>query len=508
MNYLLRGKYVLTDSGLGAKGLLADAAVYVVEDKIEEVDDFQKLKNKYPEAKIKGNGKQLLMPGLIDSHSHGAGLTPFQRGVTYDYLENYLMDSPSGITLEPELNGIMCGIRHLRNGCTTLHCINNHMNLPSAKKLIQGFEKVGIRFAYSTGVNDLNRITYDDKFFYEILPVNLREKVQPIIFDNKEEFREEYFQHFDDLYHQYNNANSKIIFGPLWAQGCSDEFLKKIKEKADKLGKIPVHVHTLQTPIQKAYGLNKYNKSLLAHLDDLELVDDNLVLGHAVYLNESDIELLANKNGSVTHHASCNLVVRNGISPVYYFQKAGINIALGIDDKSINDDEDPFMEMRMIYHLHRVPGFDLENMPSLSSAEVLKMATQNGARVCNFKNSVGALKPGMKADLILVDLERIMENPWVSPKIDIYDLLICRAKGTDVNTVMVNGNIVVEDHQFCNIDLESIYNEVREQVKRGLDPKQKEYADLLQELKQYVQSFYGGWKIPGLIPFYKMNSCL
>ncbi|MFW6149824.1 MAG: amidohydrolase family protein, partial [Atribacterota bacterium] len=485
---------------------LTDTAVYVLNDKIVEIDDFEKLKNKYPEAVVKGNGKQLLMPGLIDSHSHGAGLTPFQRGIHYDFLENYLIDSPSGITLEPELNGIMCGLRHLRNGCTTLHCINNHMNLSSAKKLIEGFQKVGIRFAYSTGLNDLNRITYDDRSFYETLPVDLQKKVYPIIFDDKKAFQEKYFHHFDDLYHQYNNENNRIIFGPLWAQGCSDEFLKRIKEKADKLFKTPVHIHTLQTPIQKAYGLHKYNKSLLAHLNDIGLVDDNTVLGHAVYLNESDIKLLAKKNGSVTHHASCNLVVRNGISPVYYFQKAGINVALGIDDKSVNDDEDPFMEMRMIYHLHRVPGFDLEKLPSLSSTEVLKMATQNGARVCNFKDSVGVLKPGMKADLILVDLERIMENPWVSPDINIFDLIICRAKGTDTNLVMVNGKIIIEDHKFCHIDLDAVYDEVREQTKRGIDLKQKEYADILQQLKPYIRSFYQSWQIPDLVPFYEMNS--
>jgi len=508
LSFLFRGKYVITDPNLAEKSILTDAAVYVVADRIVEIDTYQRLKNKYPDAVVKGNGEQLIMPGLIDAHCHGAGLSPFQRGVHYDFLENYLMDSPSGITLEPELNAIMCGIRHLRNGCTTLHCIGNNMNLTYVSKLFQGFQKVGIRIAYSSGMNDLNRITYDDKALYDTLPLELQKKVKPIIFHDIETFREEYFEHFNNLYQQYNNENTKIIFGPLWAQGCSDEFLKRIKKESDKLGKIPLHIHTLQTPIQKAYGLKKYNKSLLAHLDDLKLVDENLVLGHAVFLNESDIELLAQKKGSVTHHASCNLVVRNGISPVYYFQRAGINIALGMDDKSINDDDDPFMEMRMIFYLHRVAGFDLENTPSLNSVDVLRMATVNAARVCNFKDSIGALKSGMKADLILVDLKRIMEDPWVSPEINLFDLIICRTKGTDIDTVMVNGEIIIENHQFYQIDLDSIYNEVREQIKRGIDPKQKEYADILQQLKPYVLSFYKKWQVPKLIPFYKMNSCL
>jgi len=241
----------------------------------------------------------------------------------------------------------------------------------------------------------------------------------------------------------------------------------------------------------------------LAHLDDLGLVDKNLVLGHAVFLNNLDIELLASKKGSITHHASCNLVVRNGISPVYFLNKAGVNVSLGIDDKSINDDEDPFMEMRMIYYLHRVSGFDLTNTPTLSSFDVLSMATQNAARVCNFAGVIGVLKSGMKADLLLVDLDHIMENPWVSPNVNIVDLLICRGKGTDVNTVMVNGDLVIEDHKFCNIDIDSIYDEVREQVKKGINPKQKEWAEILQKLKPYAQSFYRRWPIPELVPYNK-----
>ena len=82
---------------------------------------------------------------------------------------------------------------------------------------------------------------------------------------------------------------------PKWVQGSTDDFLVRVKSRADELGKLPIHIHTLQSPYQKAYGIRKYGKSLLGHLDDLGLVDDNLVLGHAVYVNESDIQLLATK---------------------------------------------------------------------------------------------------------------------------------------------------------------------------------------------------------------------
>jgi len=508
MNFLVRGKYVITDPKMGKKSILYDSAAYIKENKIIEIDDYTLLKEKYPNAVIKGNGKQLLMPGLIDGHSHGAGLSPFQRGVHYDFLENFLMNSANGIVLKPQLKATMCAIRHLRNGCTTLHCIQggNQLDAEYVEKIFQGYEKVGIRFAYSSGVRDLNSITYDDAAFYQTLPPELKQLVKPIIFNDKEAFIKAYFEHFEYLYNHYNSEDRKIIFGPLWVQGSADKFLQQIKTKADELGKISIHLHTLQTPIQKVFGLKKYGKSLLAHLDDLGLVDNNLVLGHAVFINQSDIDLLAAKHASNTHHASCNLVVRNGIAPVYFLHQAGVNVALGIDDKGINDDEDPFMEMRMIYYLHRIAGFDLTKTPPLSSFDILQMATINAARVCHFEGTIGALKPGMKADLLLVDLDRIMESPWVSPGINIADLLICRGKGTDVNTVMVNGNIILENHRFCHIDVDSIYEEVREQVKKGIDPKQKELAEIMQKLKPYSQSFYKRWPTPELVPFYKMNS--
>jgi len=508
MNVLIRGKYIITDPEMDEKGIKYDAAVYILDDKIIEIGDYDLLKKKYPKAIVKGNGKQLVMPGLIDGHSHGAGLTPFQQGIPYDFLENFLIDKPKGIVLEPELNAIMCAIRHLQNGCTTLHHNNsgNDLDPEAVEKILRGYNKVGIRVAYSSGVRDLNTLTYDDVEFYKTLPSELQKLVKPIIFNDKKAFTEEYFKHFQYLYKKYNNENRKIIFGPLWVQGSTDEFLRRIKSKADELGKIPIHIHTLQTPIQKAFGLQKYGKSLLAHLDDLGLVDENLVLGHAVFLNNSDIELLASKKGSITHHPSSNLAVRNGIAPIFFLHKAGINVSLGIDDKGINDDEDPFMELRMIYYLHRIAGFHLVNSIPLNAFDVLKMGTVNAAKVCNFTGVIGALKPGMKADLLLIDLDHIMEDPWICPHWNVVDLIIHRGKGTDVNTVMVNGNIVIENRKFCNIDVNLIYNEVRKQAEKGISPEQKVFAENLQRIKPYCQSWYSRWFTSKLIPFYKMNS--
>ena len=262
------------------------------------------------------------------------------------------------------------------------------------------------------------------------------------------------------------------------------------KPKPTRAGKLPIQTHTLQTPAQKAYGLKKYGKSVLAHFADIALVDEILVLGHAVFVTESDIELLAARHASTTHHASCNLAIRNGIAPVYPMLKAGVNVALGIDDKAINDDEDAVMELRLIHRLHRVSGFDLAHTPALNAFDVLAIGTTNAARVCGFGEEIGALKVGMKADAILVDLDEILEDPWASSNLNIAEMFIHRGRGSDVNTVIVGGKVVMEERRFLTIDVPQQYEEVRRQAAGSISPAQREFAENMARLRPYYHQYY------------------
>jgi 5-methylthioadenosine/S-adenosylhomocysteine deaminase len=334
----------------------------------------------------------------------------------------------------------------------------------------------------------------------------LRKAAEPMVDLDKDGIAAENLNQFDELYRRYNGSAVRVILGPTWAQGSTDDYLVRVKRRADELGKIPIHMHTLQTPIQKAYGLRRYGKSLLAHLDDLGLVDENLTLGHAVYVSQDDIELLAGRGASITHHPSCNLAMRNGIAPVYYLHRAGVNVALGIDDKGINDDEDAIMELRMIHRLHRISGFDLGSTPPLSGSEVLRMGTVNAARVCGFQGEIGALLPGMKADMILLDLEEMMNDPYMSPVLPIEEVFIHRAKGSHVDTVIVGGQVVMENREIRTVDVAALYAEVRQQASRGITREQRELAETLQRIKPYYQKWYEGWTDYEYQPFYTLNS--
>ena len=176
VNILARGKYVITDANDGEKGILTDGAAYFSEGKVIEVGNYASLKKKYPQATVKGNGQQLLMPGIIDGHSHGWGLTRIQRGVKYDFLENTFITWAGLRKIDPELNAMLCAVRHLRNGCTTIHH-NNFGEAPDmltlAQNAIKGYQKVGIRFAYSPGMRNDNTLAYGDTEFLKTLPPGL-----------------------------------------------------------------------------------------------------------------------------------------------------------------------------------------------------------------------------------------------------------------------------------------------------------------------------------------------
>jgi len=118
---VMRGAYAITDPRLGAAGVIPAGAVVIIDGIVKQAGRFAEIASKYPGADIIGDGTQLLMPGLVDAHSHGRGLSPIQKGVRNDFLENALFDWAYMPILPPELTAAVCALRHLRSGCTLLH---------------------------------------------------------------------------------------------------------------------------------------------------------------------------------------------------------------------------------------------------------------------------------------------------------------------------------------------------------------------------------------------------
>ena len=506
---VLRGAYAITDPRLGPSGVIP-GAVAITNGIVAETGPFAAIVPKYSGACVLGDGTQLLMPGLVDAHSHGRGLSPIQKGVRNDFLENALFDWAYMPILPPELTAAICAWRHLRSGCTLLH--HNGFDDDGAEgarrahAAIKTYLATGIRLAFSPGVRDESKLAMSGEEFIETLPLDLKEAARPLVFFNKEALADDYLRLFDELYETYNNAETRILLAPCWAHGASEAFLRRVRAKAEERGGVMIHMHLLQPPVQKAYGLRRHGKPTVFWLDDLGLVDSNVAYGHTIHVTAAEIELMGRKGVSVTSHPSCNFHMRNGITPVMPLRAAGVNVAMGLDDKTINDDEDAVMELRMMHKVHRLHTFDL-TAPSLDAYEALEIATVNGAKAAGFDGEVGALLPGMKGDAILVDLDRVTRDPWLDPEFDIAEAFVERAMGADVANVVVGGRIVIEDHRPLTIDVDGLYREVRDFCAKGLTEEQRARANLLARIKPYVQAWYGNWH-QGMAdrPFYCVNS--
>ncbi len=175
---ILRGAYLIADARLGAAGVVQQGAVAIAGDTVVDTGPFAALQPKYPGARILGDGRQLLLPGLVDAHSHGRGLSPIQKGVRNDFLENALFDWARGTVLAPELSAALCAWRHLRSGCTLLHHNgfddDGDEGARRAHVAIRTYLATGIRLAFSPGVRDESKLVMGGEEFVATLPVELR----------------------------------------------------------------------------------------------------------------------------------------------------------------------------------------------------------------------------------------------------------------------------------------------------------------------------------------------
>ena len=505
---IMRGRYLLADPRKKEKGVLRDGAIAIQDGVIAAAGPFAEIAKNYPESKILGDGKQFLMPGLVDAHSHGRGMSPIQKGVKNDFLENALFDWAYMHLLPAELCAGMTAYHHIRSGCTLLHHNGFDDDGPTgrerAHRAIKVYLDSGIRLAFSPGVRDESKLALDEVNFFKTLPADLQEWAKGRVYYDKKQVEEDYFALFDDLQKKYDNGETRILLSPSWAHGLTERFARRVVDVSK--GKTQIHMHTLQSPVHKAYGLRRHGKPTLQWLDDVGLVARNCTYGHAIHVTQADIDLMGSRGASVTNHPSCNFIMRNGITPVMQMRKAGINVAMGMDDKTINDDEDAVMELRMIHKVHRLSTYDLAE-PPLDAYEAFEIATLNGARVCGFEGEAGALLPGMKADAVLVDLERVENEPWLDPRSDIVEAFVQRAMGSDVDTVVVGGRVAMESRKLTLLDAEALFREVREYCAKGMSDEHRKRADMLARIKPYAQKWYRGWD-EGIVdtPFYRVNS--
>ena len=178
---------------------------------------------------------------------------------------------------------------------------------------------------------------------------------------------------------------------------------------------------------------------------------------------------------------------------------------MGLDVKSINDDDDMIQEMKICYLLHRLPSLELDS-PHMKAREVFRMTTENNAILLGFENQLGRLEPGRLADMALIDYSS-MAYPYVDPSHDPIDTLLYRGAGRFVHTVLVNGRVVVKEGKVLTIDEEAVGRRLAEAASRPRTAQEEAMNQAMDTLKARVKTDYEGWsRKVDVDPYFMINS--
>jgi cytosine/adenosine deaminase-related metal-dependent hydrolase len=225
-----------------------------------------------------------------------------------------------------------------------------------------------------------------------------------------------------------------------------------------------------------------------------------MTLGHGVWLNEKDIDRVAETGTHVCHNCSSNLRLRSGVAALNRFEAKGINVAIGLDEAGINDDRDMLQEMRMVLRVHREPGMD-DQVPTIS--QVFRMATVGGAKTTPFGTQIGTLEIGKAADMVLIDWEQVA-YPYLDAETPILDAIVQRAKVEGVRAVVVGGEVIFRDGKFLKVDRDAALRQLSEMTRRDLTEEEQERRRLSKLILPHVKAFYDGYfREDDHVAFYK-----
>ena len=492
---LVRGRYVLARAEHdGTATLLIDAAVAISADgSIIETGSFDDLRSRHPAADIIGDGSHFVLPGLVNAHHHGRGVSYMQLGQPDGALETWLNLAWGRKPMDSYLMGLYTLMQQLRSG-TTAVMFNQAGPLSEAEGTLTAFREVGMRTAFSIGFRSQCFLVYgDDDEFLAGLPDDLSQTARAVVEGSRVAF-EDNLNLVLDLHERYEKPDPqavRILLSPSGYHWADEDTLRRIVDTA-RDNNMGIHTHVLETVYQRLYANRTTGQSPVKRLADLGMVGPGVSYAHCVWVTEDDIRILAETGTSVSHNASSNLRLHSGIAPVRTMLDAGVNVGIGTDSVGINDDDDLLQEIGLSQRLHRVPGLDNRHV---TPGELLHMATLGGAKALTLDDHIGSLEPGKRADIVMLNWDRV-SYPYLDSELDPLEVLVSRARGRDVRTVLIDGRVVYNNGEFPTLNVPAITMRIQEALQDGPPPEVLTRRQAAKELDPYIRAYYRDWQLP------------
>lgn len=398
---------------------------------------------------INAHGK-LVIPGLVNAHyhSHDVLAKGLFEEMPYDVWALHSNPAAYGSRSRKELRvrTLIGAAEALRNGITT---VQDMLTLVPCDEecldtILAAYEEIGIRVVFSIQTRDRGALDFAP-FAAADVPEPLRRTMRGEDRTAQNELR--FIEHQVNRLGRCPSPRQSWALGPSGPQRCSLELLEGIGDLSRRY-ELSVLTHAYETKIQAAAARRlfpNHNGSLLDVLARAGLMNDRLAIVHGVWLSPDEIARMAEAGVSLVHNPMSNLKLKSGIAPVLNLYRAGIEIALGCDNCSCGDTQNIFHAMRMLCLLAAVA----DPMPGpINAAYALRAATVHGARAVGLANEIGALRPGMAADFVILDLTEPAFVPFNSAARQI----VFAECGRAVETVFVSGRPVVRDRKLMTID--------------------------------------------------------
>jgi cytosine/adenosine deaminase-related metal-dependent hydrolase len=412
---------------------IADGAVFIRDNVIEQVGPSAELPQHADEIIDAGN--HVVMPGLINTHHHmyqslTRVIPAAQNGELFNWLSNLY---PIWANLTPEMvhvSTLTAMSELILSGCTTS---SDHLYIyPNGCRLDDSIEaagKIGMRFHAARGSMSVGQSKGG------LPPDRVVEEEGAILKDT---------QRLIETYHDAGrHAMQRVVVAPCSPFSVSRGLMKESAAMARAFG-VSLHTHLAENDNDIAYSREKFNMTPAEYAEDCGWVGHDVWHAHCVQLDDDGIYMFARTGTGIAHCPCSNMRLASGIAPIRKMLDAGVSVGLGVDGSASNDAGHMMGEVRQAMLLQRV-GFGPDAM---TARQALEVATLGGAKVLN-RDDIGALKPGMSADIVMYKLDGIgfagaLHDPVAA-------LVFCTPP--NVSYSIINGKVVVRDGQLCSIDL-------------------------------------------------------